>query len=515
MLERYIAPGDGVRRGGVLFPLQALSGPDFTGTMGYEAYEFVDGLSEAGGLMWHDLPLAPADDHACPYNSPATLTGDPRRIDIPTLAEARVVTTKQEKSYFSDIAGGVDNKEGTDRKLALLSETFIQFTNEASNTDKARFVIWKSRQGSWLDSFASFSALATAHGTSIWQEWSPSARDHNPEAIMDIRKTREYQTAAFIQWLFHEQASNLKEQAGLQNVGIIGDVPFYVSGSSADVWANRTIFSVDADGYPLRRSGVPPDCFSTDGQLWGNPIYKWHDPEARDDLYAWYGNRFKRVLEYTHTVRVDHARALANYFVIEDQHALHARDARLEAGPGDDFLKYLEDTLGRPTPLIAEDLGDIDKAVRDFISRHELPGIAVPQFAPWGNNASSNEHHPDNTHQRRVIYSGTHDNDTVNHFVAGLRPDQAGEFNYYFDVNPDADPATRVIETIWRSPAGLAIASVADVLSMGAEGRYNTPGTVHPDNWSKRYELGEFTRKVGWLKTLTEASGRNSIHSIA
>ena len=515
MIESYIAPGDGIRRGGVLFPLQALSGPDFTGTMGPEAHRFVAGLSDAGGLMWHDLPCAPADEHGCPYNSPSALTGDPRRIDIRVLAQNGVITPEQETTYFRDIAQGVSNKSGTDRKLALLADAFVQFDNDAAHSYRERFERWSSHQGPWLNAFAAFSALAIGHGTSIWQKWLPSARDHAMEAITSIRTTREYKTAQYIQWIFHEQATDLKAEANQQSVGIIGDVPFYVSGNSADVWANRKLFSVDAGGYPLRRSGVPPDYFSPDGQLWGNPIYKWHDPEVREDLYKWYGERFKRVLEYTNTVRIDHARALANYFVIDDSKAAHARDARLEAGPGDAFLDYLGDELGRPTPFIAEDLGDIDQTVRDIIIRHELPGIAVPQFAPWGNNASSNEHYPDNTHQHRVIYSGTHDNDTVNHFVAGLGPGEAAEFNYYFGVNAGNDPAAQVIEKIWDSPAGLAIASIADILSMGADGRYNTPGSVCPDNWSRRYSVDALISRVDWLKTITQASGRTSLTTVA
>lgn len=510
MIERYISPGDGKRRGGVLLPLQALSGPDFTGTMGHPAHEFVDGLSEAGGLVWHDLPFAPTDEYGCPYNSPSALAGDPRRIDIELVARSGALTSAQEARYFTKVERGITNEEGTLQKLALLSTAFVQFDVTPSSLPKARFDRWKAQQGSWLDSFAAYTALSAGHGTGIWQQWQPSARDHTPEALAHVRAGLEYKVAQYVQWLFHEQAGALKTEANAKDVGIIGDVPFYVSGFSADVWANRSLFSVDDQGYPLRRSGVPPDYFSPDGQLWGNPIYRWHAPEVRQDLYKWYSERFKRVLEYTNTVRIDHARALANYFVIDDPQATTAREAQLEAGPSDDFLAYLKREFGTPMPFIAEDLGDIDDTVRSLIARHGLAGLGIPQFAPWGNNAAGNEHHPDSASQLRVFYSGTHDNDTVNHFVEGLSADAAAEFNYYFDVVPGSDPATQVIEKIWASPAGLAIASVADVLSMGAEGRYNIPGTVQNENWSRRYSLDAFSQKIDWLKAVTADTGRIS-----
>jgi 4-alpha-glucanotransferase len=477
--------------------------------MGPEARKVISSLSKAGGLMWHDLPFATTDHGGCPYNSPAVFAGEFTRISMQDLAQDGFITVKQEESYFDDVSKGIENDDGINQKRVLLEKAYKQFDNDATPENRAKFETWHSRQGSWLGSFAAFSALTAVHeGNNTWQEWSPSARDHCPEAINSVRLTPEYNSALFTQWLFHGQAFRLKKEASQQNVGIIGDVPFYVAGSSADVWANRNIFSVDADGYPLLRSGVPPDCFSEDGQLWGNPVYKWHDPAVRKELYKWYGDRFKRVLEYSHTVRIDHARALANYYII-DAGASNARNARLEVGPGDEFLDYLEGELGKPMPFIAEDLGNIDDSVRNLIKRHELPGLSVPQFAPWGNNASGNEHHPDNAHRRRVIYSGTHDNDTVNNYVKGLAVNATDEFNYYFGIGTDTDPATQVIEKIWGSPAGLAIASIADVLSMGAEGRYNTPGTMHPDNWSKRYSIDAFASRIDWLGTITKASGRN------
>jgi 4-alpha-glucanotransferase len=443
------------RRAGILLPLPALPGCDYTGTYD-DAPMVVTAMAPIGGV-WMDLPAGPPDKHNCPYSANSAFAGDPRRIGVEQLAAAGDLTLADVNAYYTGVASG-EPALAAPVKQALLLQAAETFENSASSQRRAEFVAWCAQQH-WLQGYVSH--ISAERGS---------------EAV----------EIPYVQWQFAQQAVQLKHTATQHDVLLVGDLPIYVGGSSADVQTHPEVFMLDDEGQPCMVAGVPPDAFSQDGQLWGNALYDWYG--NKDGVYSWWGKRLAKGLGYTHAVRLDHARALSEYWGVPSN-AASAKEGSWYPGPGDEFLDYLEGTFGRPLPVIAEDLGIITDDVRALLGRHALPGMMVAQFAAWedGNRLASDPHNPANATAAKVLLTGTHDNPTTRQWYESLRFDQQAGICRIVGEDVTADTvAHKLAELTLSSAAGMAIIPIADVLNCGSEARYNTPGTVHPANWSWR-----------------------------
>jgi len=431
LLKRREDPPAFARAAGVLLHPASLPGGD----LGPSAYRFVDWLAAAGQKWWQILPLNPPGWGGSPYQSASAFAGNPALIS-PEIA-----------------------------------------------VDEAGYPAFLAENALWLDNYALYAALKDNFGALPWTEWEPGAAErYGPLLAGDIERLRREQYRFFAQW------RALKDYANSKGVKIIGDLPIFVAADSADVWANRHLFRLDAAGRPLAVAGVPPDYFSATGQLWGNPLYDWDAMAA--DGYRWWRERLAQAFRLADAVRIDHFRGFEAFWAVPYGEATAERGEWVK-GPGASFFAAMEKHFGR-LPVIAEDLGVITPAVESLRDKFALPGMKILQFALEGGEWPDGE---DNA----VVYTGTHDNDTI----LGWHRKRTGD--------PDADGAVcwRYIETACEAAACLAVIPLQDILGLGSEARMNTPGTVGGGNWSWRYNEGDITPELAAkLAALTAKYGR-------
>jgi 4-alpha-glucanotransferase len=454
------------RRAGVLLHVTSLPG---SGDLGAAAYEFVDFLSDAGCSVWQVLPLVPThEDDGSPYNALSTMAGNPELI--------------------SPVRRAADDLDDVD---ALDAE------------QQAAFTSWCAQQREWLDPYVEFVALRELHGHTPWPTWPPALRDRDPQAVagaLDGCRGR-VRELRFEQWIFAEQWGRLHEYAVSRGVLLFGDLPIFVSLDSADVWAHRELFQLDAAGQPITVTGCPPDYFAVDGQKWNNPHYDWDAMAA--DGFAWWRMRIARQRELFDLVRIDHFRGFeAAWHIPAD--APTARDGAWVEGPGDAVLSALVETAG-PGTLVAEDLGVITPPVEALRLRHGLPGMKVLQFAFDG--AADNPYLPEHHGELSVVYTGTHDNDTTAGWWAELDESTRGAVRRHL-VDPDEPMPWALVRLAMASTSRLAVVPAQDLLGLGSEARMNTPGT-EAGNWTWQAPPGAFdTDLASRLRTLVEEAGR-------
>ena len=460
------------RRAGVLLHITSLPGPFSKGVLGEEARRFIDGLVAGGFSVWQFLPLGPTHGHDSPYESLSSFAGNPDLIDLRMCAELGWL---EGESLLGCNSPGAH--------LALrrkASEGFWQAV--ARDTELAGEVegFQQANQG-WLDDFALFSAVKRANGDLAWWQWPESLRDHEPEAVDDARRQHDgvIRQVIFEQFLFDRQWQALKAYAEARNVLLFGDLPIYVSHDSCDVWANRRYFTLNSLGLCDQVAGVPPDYFSATGQRWGNPTYRWSALEL--DGFAWWIERLRHQLAGMHMLRIDHFRGLESYWTIPGE----SEDGIIgewKKAPGDALLQTLQQKLGR-LPLIAEDLGTITPEVTALRQSFGLPGMKILQFAFSGD--PNNPYLPANHEENSVVYTGTHDNDTTAGWFASLDDHtRALALQLLGDVG-QKDIPWALIETALASVCQLAMIPMQDLLGLGTETRFNTPGTLE-NNWCWR-----------------------------
>jgi 4-alpha-glucanotransferase len=479
-----------VQRAGVLCPVESLPGLDFQGTMGESAHEFVRLLRLAGQSFWTDLPFTPVDEHGSPYAGSSAFAGNPRRIDLKQLVDSGDLTRWEVDTYYQD--------PNPDSKAQLLACAYSQFAAGASTQRHAEFTAWRQAEAEWLHPYALYAALKSANYGKPWFEWPE--RQRNPDNVSQLADTQEYRVEQYIQWIFNNQALALKQEASKHGVQLIGDAPIYCGPDSADVWANQHLFELDHSGRPRLQAGVPD-------QIWGNPIYRW---ESCRDVYAWWVRRLRRVLDLTHVLRIDHVKAIADYWVIPAGET-NPGNGWWQPGPGASWFQAMESALGSPLPAIAEDLGFPDGHLTHLLQQFRLPGMTVAQYGFGGEN----EHTPHRAVQQCVAYPGTHDNPSILEWLRRLDDGQRNHVrNEYcqIDKNIKEDEQNNqvphaLLKAIWYSKAGLVIAPIWDVLSLAIT--YNRPGTTHPGNWKWPLEsLDGFAAQVPWLRGITEETGR-------
>lgn len=474
------SPFDG-RTFGILLHPSCLFGRDDIGTLGDEALRFVDWLSLTGAGIWQILPLTRNGQYDSPYFSYSTFAGNPWLVDLPHLSTHGLLPEPRLHAHAIDAAVPFADLPQTKRpQLLAAAETFLASPAHPWHEPFARF----RAEEAWLADTAHFFALKEEHDDAPWWEWSAPVRRREPGAISESRAALADRIALWEALFFFAdlQWARVRAFANSKGIKVLGDLPIYVNHDSADVWLHQEQFFLDQDGHLTVQSGVPPDYFSETGQLWGNPLYRW-DLMAQDG-FRWWVERLRRCLEVTDIVRIDHFRALAAYWEVPSD-AEDARAGHWVPGPGQAFL----DVLAREfpgLPFVAEDLGTLDEDVYRLRDENGLFGMRILQFGFDGT--------PDNPHQPHVFptsciaYTGTHDNQTVAGWWAGLDPDMRAQVASYYQFEPDAGPGRVVwslIEAAIGSRADVAVVPIQDLLVLDDRARMNDPA-VFVGNWSWR-----------------------------
>ncbi len=502
------------RASGVLLHPTSLPGPYGIGDLGAWAYRFVDCLAAAGQSAWQVLPLGPTGFGESPYQGLSTFAGNTNLISLDGLVADGWLTADEvaDRPYFSprkcDYAAAIAFRD------ELLSLAFDRFARDRAAV--AAHEAWcRDPERAWLDDFALFMALKEFHGGRPWVEWSESEIFREKQALGAARNMHSTRIAEhrFRQWLFYRQWDALRAYANGKGIRIVGDIPIYVAHDSADVWVNPELFDLDFYGRPNYIAGVPPDYFSVTGQRWGNPLYLWEEHQRTG--YAWWIRRMRAMLQVVDIVRIDHFRGFDLYYKIPADRPT-AQGGRWVNGPKIGFFRALSAGLGRELdqlPIIAEDLGDDLGAAIDLRKALGLPGMAILQFAFGGTEADQNRFLPTNHEPNTIVYTGTHDNNTV----LGWWDCEAGDWDrgrlcrFIGQETPD-EPHWEMIQMGMASPAHTFIAPLQDVLGLGASARMNKPG-VPAGQWRWRCLPDDLPQKIGgtpWerLAALTHEHGR-------
>jgi 4-alpha-glucanotransferase len=485
------------RGSGVLLHLTSLPGPYGNGDLGAEARRFAERLSAAGQRWWQMLPVGPPGAGNSPYSARSAFAGSPLLIDLEALAEDGLLTRRPAAPSLP--SERVDYAAAGAFRSAELRGAFASFRNRRKPPS---FVAFLRRASAWVHDYALFSALRSANGGAPWNEWERDLRLRKPEVIGAARRefAAEIDFHLFEQWVFEEQWRSFKQHCNALGIGLIGDLPFYVSYDSADVWAHQELFELDREGNPTVVAGVPPDFFSKTGQRWGNPHYRWRT--LRRTGYRWWIDRFQHDLRRFDVLRLDHFIGFWRTWQVPAS-ALTAEKGTWAKGPRDELFEQLRRLRGGRLPLIAEDLGLVIPEVQALRDRFGLPGMKILQFA-FGEDAQAHDFRPHNYPRRCVAYTGTHDNDTI----VGWFRDRGGQERTarqaeierraalaYLGVSDGRDIHWRMIRCIHGSVAALAIAPMQDVLGLGSEARMNRPGT-ETGNWEWRMRSGAFAEPI-------------------
>jgi 4-alpha-glucanotransferase len=478
------------RASGVILHPSSLPGPYGIGDLGDQAYQWIDFLSRAGCQIWQILPLSPTGYGDSPYQCFSAFAGNPYLISPESLLSQGLLDSSDLDNLPAFPSERVDYGTMIPWKLDLLDRAYHRF-HEISPTELQRkYNQFLQEQSNWLDDFTLFMALKEYYGGAPWTSWDAKLRDRQPQALQDAQQTlsEAIQKQAFRQFVFFQQWTTLHDYARENKVLIIGDIPIFVAHDSADVWSHPELFALDSAGKPEFAAGVPPDYFSPTGQLWGNPLYHWDVHKASG--YQWWIERFRSVLSMVDIVRLDHFRGFAGYWEVPGD-AKTAEKGRWVPGPGADFLATLEQALGE-LPIIAEDLGVITPDVVKLRDSFKLPGMKILQFAFAG--GPTDPFLPHNFPNNCVVYTGTHDNDTVLGWYQRVEEEEKAFYRRY--LNRDgSDVSWDLIRACWASVAVLSIAPMQDFLCLGNEARMNYPGNPS-GNWTWRMSSGALSQDI-------------------
>jgi 4-alpha-glucanotransferase len=496
------APELSRRSAGVLLHVTSLPGPYGIGDLGPAARKWIDLLAGAKQTWWQTLPLTPPGDGASPYQSLSAFAGNPMLISPDDLVADGLLRRADLRGTILP-NGDVDFARVGVERNRLLTHGWERFQRGGAKRLRAAFDAFRAAEHHWLDDFALFMSLREAHGGAAWTAWPRELASRKPGVLRGVGRPlgEAVDRHAFVQFLFFRQLAALRAYARDRGVGLIGDLPIFVSADSADVWAHPRLFQLDRAGRPQRVAGVPPDFFSADGQRWGNPLYDWD--AMRRDGYRWWADRCRAALAAADVVRIDHFRGFEAYWSIAASEPT-AKNGRWVTAPGHALFRALRKQLGG-LPFIAEDLGVITPPVEKLRDDFALPGMRVIQFGLGG--PPDNPYLPHNHVANAVVYTGTHDNDTTAGWWRSLPAKEERVARTYAD-GIDRDPAGAVTRLAWSSVARTAIVPMQDVLGLGSVARMNTPGTPE-GNWRWRATEKDLTpRKFERLAELTERYGR-------
>jgi 4-alpha-glucanotransferase len=480
----------------------SLPGPYGIGDLGPAAYAWVDTLVQAKQSWWQILPLGPTGFGDSPYQSFSAFAGNPCLVSPQALLEDGLLDAR-DLPHTAFPPERVDYGPAIHFKEQLLGTAWEQFQKGRGAALKPAFEMFVADEAAWLNDFALFMAVKDAHQGRTWQEWPAAARMRQTDFVKKAKTelAKAIGLHQFRQFLFFRHWQRLKSYANGRGIKIIGDVPIFVSGDSADAWGNPHLFLFDKESRPTFVAGVPPDYFSATGQLWGNPLYDW-DALAKSG-FAWWIARFKAALKLVDVVRLDHFRGFASYWEIPAG-SPNAIKGRWVPAPGRALLETLRTALGG-LPIIAEDLGVITPDV-DALRRHfDLPGMRILQFG-FG-DTPQNRYLPHNFDRNTVVYTGTHDNDTTWGWYRSVGDKERDHVRRYL-ARDGSDVAWDFLRVAWSSVADLAIAPLQDVLNLGSEARMNFPGRPQ-GNWMWRYQANQLNPWIiSRLAEMTELYGR-------
>lgn len=465
-----------IRAAGILLPVSSLPSPYGIGTFGAAAYNFADFLAEAGQKYWQILPLGPTSYGDSPYQSFSAFAGNPYFVDLDKLCEEKLLTAEE----CAAKPWGKNSKQVDYATIFHLREPLLRlaFSRFKGHSALKKF---RAENAGWIEDYALYMAVKAKMELKSWTEWDEDIRLRKPDALKkyerELKGDVDYHI--FVQYMFFKQWSELKAYVNSRGVKIIGDIPIYVSLDSADVWANGEFFLLDENRLPIDVAGCPPDYFSADGQLWGNPLYRWDVLKA--DGYDWWMKRLDASLLLYDVLRIDHFRGLESYYAIPFG-SKNARTGEWRKGPGMDFIGEVHKRFGTSN-IIAEDLGFMTRAVQKLLRDSKFPGMKVLEFAFDAREQS--DYMPHNYSENCVVYTGTHDNDTIRGWLeTAKKADVKCSLDYLGSSKADANWA--FIRAAFSSVGRLAIVPMQDYLDLGSSARINIPSTVGGNNWRWR-----------------------------
>lgn len=489
-----------MRRSGILMHISSLPGPGGIGSLGKEAYAFADFLKASGMAVWQVLPLGPTGYGESPYQSSSVFAGNPMLISCAALREAGLVAYDDGEEFTPDDPERVDYPAVRESKEKLLRRCFAQSEGKLQK-ELAAF----RRENPWVEDFALFTALKARYGGVMWTEWPDrEVRRRQPAALERCRRELdgEIRYHLFCQYLFFRQWFALKRYCNGLGIRLFGDMPIYVAEDSADTWTRPEVFQLDGEGVPKRVAGVPPDFFSADGQLWGNPLYRWFS--LRLHGYGWWVERMAAMAKMYDIVRIDHFIGFANYYSVP-QGAPNARTGKWIIGPGKSLFRTLEKKIPGLN-IVAEDLGCVNDRVRRLLTAVGYPGMRVLSFGFGG--GEDNPHLPANYVTNSVVYTGTHDNDTVRGWIDTADDAALAQARQLLGFDKPEDGPAAFVRAVLASRADTAMIPMQDVLGLGGWARMNRPGTIG-NNWLWRMAPGAATPELAQrLRRENEATNR-------
>lgn len=476
-----------MRKSGILLPISSIPSKYGIGTLGKKAFEFIDLLKRGGQSYWQILPLGPTGYGDSPYQSFSTFAGNPYYIDLELLIEEGLLTKEECDAYdFGDNESYVDYEKVYNARFDVLRKAFKRFDN--STADYKAFL---ERTKQWLDDYALFMAVKNKFDGKSYSEWDEDIKTRQKAAVEKYTQEcrDEIDFYKFQQYYFAKQWTELKAYANKNGVEIIGDIPIYVAFDSSDTWANPELFQFDENLQPVAVAGCPPDAFSATGQLWGNPLYRWD--YHKETNYEWWVRRIAYCYELYDVVRIDHFRGFDEYYSIPFGDPT-AEFGHWEQGPGFDLFKVIKEKLGKKN-VIAEDLGFLTDTVIKLVKKTGFPGMKILQFA--FDSREESDYLPHNYTNNSIVYTGTHDNDTVVGWWETCSKNDKAFAKRYLNVKSTKDIHKALIRACLASVSDTAIIPMQDYLGLGSEARINIPSTLG-NNWKWRLKDGQFTEEM-------------------
>lgn len=480
------------RSSGILFHPTSLPGKYGIGTLGKEAYAFIDFLKKSRQKLWQIFPLGPTGYGDSPYQSFSSFAGNPYLIDFDLLIEAHLLSEEDLRDvFFGDNEEYIDYGAIYNQKYPLLRKAYENFKSSDNHEMKENLEHFKRENASWLNDYSLYISLKNHFNGLPWNEWAHDIKNREHGAMEhyknELADDIEYHN--FIQFLFFKQWGDVKRYANENGIKIIGDIPIFVAADSSDAWANPEIFLFDEERKPVKVAGVPPDYFSATGQLWGNPLYNWQ--KLKETNYSWWVERVRANLSTCDIIRIDHFRGFEAYWAVPygDDTAINGQ---WEPGPGIDLFNAIKSQLGE-LPIIAEDLGLMTQGVIDLREATGFPGMKILGFA--FDSGEENDYLPHTYTKNCVVYTGTHDNDTLIGWFQKAKEEDRQFARDYLNSRSDDEIHWDAIRGAWSSVASMAISPVQDFLGLGSEARINTPG-VAAGNWQWRLRHGVLTDEL-------------------
>lgn len=488
-----------MRRSGILLHITSLPGPGGIGSLGPEAYAFADALKKSGMSLWQVLPCGPVGYGESPYQSPSAFAGNPLMISEEQLVLDGILSSTSFEEAF-------DENYVNYSRVRIIKEAMLRRAYKESGKKLAAEVERFIAEQFWLPDFALFMALKERYGGIKWSEWPDrDVRFHRKAALNNARRElrEEIEYHSFVQYLFYRQWDAFRAYCHKEGILLLGDMPIYVAEDSADTWTEPCVFQLDSERIPQRVAGVPPDFFSEDGQLWGNPLYRWQYLRWIR-RYDWWVRRMRGMQQLYDMVRVDHFIGFANYWSVP-YGAPNARGGKWVKGPGSALFHKLNHELPE-LRIVAEDLGEINDRVRKLLVDTGYPGMRILSYG-FG-EGENNPHHPNNLTKNCILYTGTHDNEPCLSYLQHASLEELSRIKACYPFADFESGVRAMVEGCFESICDTCIIPMQDILILGEEARMNLPGTVG-GNWTWRMKPNVFTQEIiDWLNMLNVKTRR-------